>query len=597
MLPDAAVAHYNHQVRLSAAAVATARTSWARINVNTLDRSWQATRARLFVLVVAMQRSAAQDAITYVPDVLAELDLHAPPAGRPDPRAFAGIASDGRDLDTLLDGAIVHTKEALGLGASTREAFNIGRNALDRIVTTQIADAGRGAAAVAIAARPAITGYVRMLSVPSCSRCAVLAGKWFGWNTGFTRHPRCFPAGVVVSGPATEAATRRRYQGELVVIRTASGQELPTTGNHPILTDRGWVPAHLLEEGDHVVRSLGGQSALPLVIPHEHQMPARIEDLRGPNRMVSLGQVPTAPEDFHGDGSDGYVDVVLADRLLRDRGEAPAIQLTEEEYLPRRVAETPILTESSAALKQLERLVGTSDGDVRGGSLCAALIGGHVESSDLPGCRQASDLDAGLVEVAANHSTRHSVLGGQPHLALAGPVGGGQVIDRQHDLAPRWDAPAGPLTMESRAGYADRGEDLRLRLAGQVALDRVVELRRIEWSGHVFNLTSAEGWYAANGLIVSNCDCRHIPATENLAGELTTDTKAAIASGQITGLTKADTAAIDRGADIGQVINAHRGMRTASRPGVGRVTPEDITTQVATRERAITELRRHRYLV
>jgi hypothetical protein len=30
-----------------------------------------------------------------------------------------------------------------------------------------------------------------MLNPPSCSRCAVLAGKWFGWNAGFQRHPRC----------------------------------------------------------------------------------------------------------------------------------------------------------------------------------------------------------------------------------------------------------------------------------------------------------------------------------------------------------------------------------------------------------------------
>jgi hypothetical protein len=39
--------------------------------------------------------------------------------------------------------------------------------------------------------RPAAGGYVRMLNPPSCPRCAVLAGKWFGWNAGFKRHPEC----------------------------------------------------------------------------------------------------------------------------------------------------------------------------------------------------------------------------------------------------------------------------------------------------------------------------------------------------------------------------------------------------------------------
>ena len=41
-------------------------------------------------------------------------------------------------------------------------------------------------------------GYVRYEPAPYCQRCAVLVGKWFKANTGFQRHPRCFPAGVVV---------------------------------------------------------------------------------------------------------------------------------------------------------------------------------------------------------------------------------------------------------------------------------------------------------------------------------------------------------------------------------------------------------------
>src|SRR5690606_32784856 len=34
-------------------------------------------------------------------------------------------------------------------------------------------------------------GYTRMLNPPSCSRCAILAGRWFRWNDGFQRHPQC----------------------------------------------------------------------------------------------------------------------------------------------------------------------------------------------------------------------------------------------------------------------------------------------------------------------------------------------------------------------------------------------------------------------
>src|SRR5206468_2731515 len=109
----------------------------------------------------------------------------------------------------------------------------------------------------------------------------------------FKRHPRCFPAGTAVSGPATSAATRRWYEGELVVFATASGQELSLTGNHPVLTSRGWVPANLLHEGDEVVRSTEPKGATPLVVPDHHQMPSLIEDVWRSLGMAGSDRMPT----------------------------------------------------------------------------------------------------------------------------------------------------------------------------------------------------------------------------------------------------------------------------------------------------------------
>jgi hypothetical protein len=63
--------------------------------------------------------------------------------------------------------------------------------AFDRLVLSLIADAGRTAQSVDNATRPAVTGYVRSLSPPSCSRCAVLAGRVYRHSQGFLRHPRC----------------------------------------------------------------------------------------------------------------------------------------------------------------------------------------------------------------------------------------------------------------------------------------------------------------------------------------------------------------------------------------------------------------------
>lgn len=182
MLPQSTAEHYRSQQRLAVATLAAVRGQWSRMSAD-FDASWRVLRPRVLTLVAAAQLAAARSGAAYVPDVLEETRQRDDPVGEVSPAAFAGVASDGRSLDSLLDGAVVQAKESQSLTA--------GGSWLDMAVLTQVADAARGAAGVAIAARPQVTGYTRMLNPPSCSRCAVLAGKWFRWNDGFLRHPRC----------------------------------------------------------------------------------------------------------------------------------------------------------------------------------------------------------------------------------------------------------------------------------------------------------------------------------------------------------------------------------------------------------------------
>lgn len=103
--------------------------------------------------------------------MLAEQNITALSIAQVNPQGFTGAASDGRPLDTLLDQAT-------------------SKYALELMALTQIADAGRVAAGVAITARRRV-GWTRMVNPPCCPRCAVLAGKYFRWNEGFQRHPNC----------------------------------------------------------------------------------------------------------------------------------------------------------------------------------------------------------------------------------------------------------------------------------------------------------------------------------------------------------------------------------------------------------------------
>lgn len=168
------------------------------------DRSWLTVGPRLRVLASAAQLGAARAGVTYVPRVLSETRQHANAEALVNASAFAGFAPDGRDLDGLLYGSVTTTKAAVGQGQTAQQALNAGGGWLDMLTQSLVADTGRAAVSAGITARPRIGGYVRMLGGPGCPRCAVLAGKWYRYNTGFLRHPRChcvhIPASENVAG-------------------------------------------------------------------------------------------------------------------------------------------------------------------------------------------------------------------------------------------------------------------------------------------------------------------------------------------------------------------------------------------------------------
>jgi len=97
-------------------------------------------------------------------------------------------------------------------------------------------------------------------------------------------HPQCFPGHVLVSAPSgIRAADARWYEGDLVVVHTAAGHELPVTPNHPVLTPEGWVAAGLLQIGQDVLSySVNHQRMMPFdasMRPGDEQVPTPIGEV------------------------------------------------------------------------------------------------------------------------------------------------------------------------------------------------------------------------------------------------------------------------------------------------------------------------------
>lgn len=183
--------HYERRQALAARTVRRTTTIWNSIDQQNLTASFQVSASgRLLETVTAAQFAAASMTDPYTDRILAEQGLVVDGLGV-NARAFTGVASDGRPLGSLLAWPVVETQFRLRQGEAAGRAFQRGRLTLARIVRTQIQDAGRAADGAAAVGRYSVTGYFRYLTPPSCSRCAILAGRFYKTNSGFLRHPRC----------------------------------------------------------------------------------------------------------------------------------------------------------------------------------------------------------------------------------------------------------------------------------------------------------------------------------------------------------------------------------------------------------------------
>lgn len=195
-LAEVALEHAAVRRALAVSVAGEAARMWAQVDAAAIAVSWTSLLPRLFTLVTGAQRAAAGRADLYVDDALDAQGLDPGREGRVLAAGLSGVASDGRGLAGLLYQPAVTALVGIRDGASTAQALNSGRFALDMIVRTQVADAGRAADQVAMTARPQVTTYVRMLVGGSCARCAILAGRRYPRDASFNRHPRCDCIGV-----------------------------------------------------------------------------------------------------------------------------------------------------------------------------------------------------------------------------------------------------------------------------------------------------------------------------------------------------------------------------------------------------------------
>ncbi|WP_432136824.1 hypothetical protein [Streptomyces sp. bgisy154] len=207
---ELAQAYYVAQSSLARRTTDRVQALWRELDRRDLTGSWMDLVGPAVVEAVAAgQVAAASRADPYVESVVAALGGEPEPAGKLRPSMFAGRAADGRPLESLLYLPVITTKQGIAAGLSDTDAMFRGLEQLLRTAATEVLDAGRTAAGASITGNRMIRGYIRVVNPPACARCIILAGKEYGWNAGFQRHPRC----DCVHMPALLVARGRHHPG------------------------------------------------------------------------------------------------------------------------------------------------------------------------------------------------------------------------------------------------------------------------------------------------------------------------------------------------------------------------------------------------
>lgn len=276
-------------------------------------------------------------------------------------------------------------------------------------------------------------------------------------------HPNCLLGDTVVSTCShVSNVFKRTYKGVVVYLTTKAGRTLSVTPNHPILTTIGWVPAGELNLGSQLVCS---DDRAVSVHHKENNVVAEFADLFGAVHVAVNPAVvstsPTTPEDFHGDGTNGEVEIVPVNSLAWYKVKTSLDKQVSHQMLP-------------VAGRIDDSFVGLSSSDklgVVGLSPSNGVMGSLGESASLF-CRGVS------------HAGGHSLT------TVSEP-----------------DTDRGENSFDWALRNAEDIADFNWTFAAGVEIDDVVDLvfGEADFCGHVYNLENEQNWYLANGIIAHNC--------------------------------------------------------------------------------------------
>ena len=263
---------------------------------------------------------------------------------------------------------------------------------------------------------------------------------------------------------------RRRFDGVMYRITTASGNHIKVTPNHPVMTPQGFEPANSLNVGDYIAANIGGDSTVDV---DKEDIKISVENLFASLLMsdgVSSISMPTTSEDFHGDVTDKEVNIVSIDSSLLPEFNTSIREVLGEKNLISAHLDAVSSFSSNGDIDSIGlRNIAAFGGDVTGGNLRGSFLGSHIAPLDPFLFTSTSEFDSVFLKDSVDDLTRDTLIFRE-------------LID----------------------GHLSDG----------ISFDEIVSIDTFNFSGHIYNLETKYGYYIANNLISHNCRCTVVPITE-----------------------------------------------------------------------------------
>lgn len=387
-------------------------------------------------------------------------------------------------------------------------------------------------------------------------------------NADVTTDLACILPGQELQGRVI-GGSKAWYSGETVEIVTRSGVSLVVTPNHPIATVKGFVPAGQLQEGQHLLRHVERVSlSSKHDVKHAPAVVEKVfESLcRMPN--FSSGEVTASVVDFHGDASgfNGKVQVVGSYcKLGRNDVAKSAKNVGESRFVISDLVERALgrLSHLDFAVNCHFSWSHISSSSGNAGLASVRPLYPKVLGSDLGSCDFSSSLktkplppflpnrfevffsgtnsvrlgtdgsteafpfeeqlrhfgltadrNAGTLESFPEPSMAHANIGSDFLDGFAGSVDGSEPFHVGHGFGDKFLSFGAASQFDtSLTDFLGDGVNADTFLAGdgsncfagKIALDEIVEIRKVHWDGPVYDFESPVGFIVVNCLCVSNC--------------------------------------------------------------------------------------------